>query len=334
MKDKLVALLKAHAGEVNQFRRSIAAIRTDQIQQAGLKTTAHAIASRWFNEVKPALESANAAADVIAAFSSPFEQLMQLSRTRSAKSTYLNLLDIIAPRYQQELVHAAEIGTFLAGPALSIAPYLAGLPTEEGTYLDEAQRCLSVNALKGCIVLGWCATIARIHEKIGKIGYAPYHFLDLAQHDLAARQSEHALEITFDPGSAAYLRPNTGLGLYGPQGEFYSIGVRNSGSKTLDDVTLRALPSWFTREAIAVAQGQSGSGPVDIIRRGALHPKAEEIAECFGLDYHQPSSAPEYIFNTVQRFTLEATARDAASVRREFEYDPAARPMLKMVSPA
>ena len=28
-----------------------------------------------------------------------------------------------------------------------------------------------MNALRGCIVLGWCATIARIHAKIIDIGY-------------------------------------------------------------------------------------------------------------------------------------------------------------------
>jgi hypothetical protein len=30
---------------------------------------------------------------------------------------------------------------------------------------------LDVNALRGCIVLGWCATIARIQAKIAEIGY-------------------------------------------------------------------------------------------------------------------------------------------------------------------
>jgi hypothetical protein len=175
-----------------------------------------------------------------------------------------------------------------------------------------------------------CAIAAWLLVFLGKLLFAPYHFLKVARRDLAAAwQSEHILEITFDPAKADYLRLNRGL--HGPQGEFYSVGVRNSGLQTLDDVTLRALPSWFTREAIAVAQGQSGNGPVEIIRRDALHPQVEEIVECFGLGYHQPVSAPEYIFNHVQRFTLEATARDAVAVRREFEYDPAARPMMKML---
>jgi hypothetical protein len=110
----------------------------------------------------------------------------------------------------------------------------------------------------------------------GKLLHAPYHFLKVVRRELAAvRQAEKALEITFDPSvKADYLRLNAGL--HNPQGEFYSIGVRNLGSHTLDDVTLRALPSWFTREAIAVAQGQSGNGPVEIFRRHALHPHVEE----------------------------------------------------------
>jgi hypothetical protein len=165
---------------------------------------------------------------------------------------------------------------------------------------------------------------------LGKLSYAPYHLLRLARNELAAiKRSTHLLEITFDPASASYVRPIRGL--HGTHGEFFSVAVRNVGSRTLEDVTLRALPSWFTREAIATAQLQSGNDPVEIISKEALHPSAEEIRQCFGLDYHQPASTKEYIFNQVQRFTLEAMARDALTVRREFEYDPDTRPMLKML---
>jgi hypothetical protein len=171
MKEKLVSRLKEHLREIDQLKRSISRAIGVQVEKTALKSAAHAVASRWFDEIKPVLDGANADADVIAAFSKLFESLMVLSRRRSTKKSYLDLIQSIIPAYEQQLIHAAEIGTFVGGPALSIAPYLAGLPTEEGTYLDEAQRCLSVNALKGCIVLGWCATIARIHEQIGRIGF-------------------------------------------------------------------------------------------------------------------------------------------------------------------
>lgn len=70
-----------------------------------------------------------------------------------------------------ELIHNIEISSFSSSSALSIAPYVEGLATDEGEYLAEAQRCLDVNALRGCIVLGWCATIARVQAKLAEIGY-------------------------------------------------------------------------------------------------------------------------------------------------------------------
>jgi hypothetical protein len=113
-----------------------------------------------------------------------FEGLIKSSRARAAKSTYAGLISQIMLRYEKEIIHGAEIGAFSAGPSLSIAPYLEGLSADEGSYLDEAQRCLSVKALKGCIVLGWCATIARIHIKIAEIGYTRF---SAATEEMAAK---------------------------------------------------------------------------------------------------------------------------------------------------
>ena len=70
-----------------------------------------------------------------------------------------------------ELIHSIETSSFAAQGTLSIAPYIGGLGIDEGEYLDEAQRCLTVNGLRACVVLGWCATIARIHKKIEELGY-------------------------------------------------------------------------------------------------------------------------------------------------------------------
>ncbi|WP_407165987.1 hypothetical protein [Bradyrhizobium sp. ORS 111] len=141
-----------------------------------------------------------------------------------------------------------------------------------------------------------------------------------------------ALELIFDHNDAEYVRPIPSL--YSARGEFFWIGVRNAGGQTLDDVTIRALDSWFTQEAIATAMGrrQRSNSPVEVSRWPALHPGAREIVQVFGLGYDSASSNPDYIFNTMQRFTLEVTARDTPTVRRVFLYDPKARPMFRMLS--
>jgi hypothetical protein len=92
-----------------------------------------------------------------------------------AKSTYLRAISELLPLYKSQLIHQIEIGSITTTAGLNIAPYIEGLPVAEGDYLDEAQRCLSVEALRGCIVLGWCATVARIHDKIEEIGLAKFN---------------------------------------------------------------------------------------------------------------------------------------------------------------
>jgi hypothetical protein len=142
------------------------------------------------------------------------------------------------------------------------------------------------------------------------------------------------LEILFDQSNVAYVRPIPDL--YGDTGEFYAIGLNNRGNSTLYDVSLRALDSWFTQTIIAPSQlggprSWRSHDPVGIHEMAALHPKTPEIKQLFGLSFNPTSKESLDILNTIQRFTLEAIARDTAAVRREFEYNPHSRPMLKML---
>jgi hypothetical protein len=130
-----------------------------------------AAARQWFDVVRPALEKARYSTDTITAFSTRFEALLAMTRGRPMKTAYLKVLAGISGPYVPEIVHQIEIGSLTSVTGLSIAPYIDGLPFEEGDYLDEAQRCLEVQALRACIVLGWCATVARIHSKIEEIGF-------------------------------------------------------------------------------------------------------------------------------------------------------------------
>ena len=98
-----------------------------------------------------------------------------MTRGEPAKSVYVRAVSDTLTAYKAAIVHQIEIGSFTSSAGLSIAPYIEGLPVDEGDFLDEAQRCLSVEALRGCIVLGWCATISRIHHKIEEIGFAAFN---------------------------------------------------------------------------------------------------------------------------------------------------------------
>jgi hypothetical protein len=143
------------------------------------------------------------------------------------------------------------------------------------------------------------------------------------------------LEILFEPNDEQYVRPE--ISLYGPVGEFYSVAVNNRGGATLTDVSLRALDSFFTRVIISesnlsrVEFAYYRRGTVPIREIAALHPQAPEPVQLFGLSFNCGVTAPDYILNTVQKFTLELVAKDTPAIRRLFEYNPKSRPMLRML---
>jgi hypothetical protein len=171
MKDHLLSITRKQVEELAALHRSIRAVPTKRVSRKQPLDAGAATARHWFDVVRPALEKAHFAHDAIDSFSHRFEALLRASGGEPAKTVFLGFVtDLLAP-YRQQIVHQIEIGSFTTTIGLSIAPYIDGLPIAEGDYLDEAQRCLSVEALRGCIVLGWCATIFRIHQKIQEIGF-------------------------------------------------------------------------------------------------------------------------------------------------------------------
>ncbi len=112
---------------------------------------------------------------MIGEFSRRFEDLLRMTGGAPTKKAYNGTIADTLAAYKSDVVHQIEIRSFTVTSGLSIAPYIEGLSSDEGEYLDEAQRCLSANALRGCIVLGWCATISRIQSKIVDIGFAAFN---------------------------------------------------------------------------------------------------------------------------------------------------------------
>jgi hypothetical protein len=175
MKDQLLLLTRKHVADLAALHKALRSVNTTRIRQKSLLSAGSDAARQWFDVVRPSLEKARLSADTIDVFSRHFEELLLMSGGRPAKSVYVRTVAETLTAYKAAIVHQIEIGSFTSSAGLSIAPYIEGLPVAEGDFLDEAQRCLSVEALRGCIVLGWCATISRIHHKIEEIGFAAFN---------------------------------------------------------------------------------------------------------------------------------------------------------------
>lgn len=184
MKDALLAKLSGHRHDLLDLRKAISSVKDKQVRTKALKQIARSLSRQWFDEIKPDLKTFGVPDEILEIFSSRFTDLIKLADASGAKATYIKVLDDTVSHYKSELSQKIEVGSFASGSGLSIAQYLQGLPTFEESYLDEAQRCLSVNGIRASIVLGWCAVIARVHKKIEQGGFNKFN---QASEDLYAR---------------------------------------------------------------------------------------------------------------------------------------------------
>ncbi|HXI99626.1 MAG TPA: hypothetical protein VNH44_00300 [Micropepsaceae bacterium] len=185
MKADLLTKLEQHVTDIAALNRQIKSAKQSQIKRPETKTAASTLARRWFDEIVFPLGSTNLDAAVLEGMSRRFGELLRISKRAAAKNTYLHLLAEILVSYKSDVIHGVEIAPEGSSSALSIAPYLNGLTADEGAYLEEAQRCLSVNGIRACIVMGWCATVSRMHEKVAAIGFPSFN---KASEDMASKQ--------------------------------------------------------------------------------------------------------------------------------------------------
>jgi hypothetical protein len=148
---------------------------------------------------------------------------------------------------------------------------------------------------------------------------------------LKGESSRPPLQILYDIADDRFVREIPGL--HGSTGEWFWVGLHNRGKQTLRGVELRAHESQFVECTIAEGFPRSTiNGPVTvrepIIRTlGNLDPGKTDMVQVFGISYSARRNAHD-ILAQVQRFTLEATARDTPNVTAVFEYNPDRRPII------
>jgi hypothetical protein len=174
VKDKLLETTRAHAKSIADIQRRLGRYSGAQVQAESLLAAVREVASVWFDGARPLLEAASLPPEIVVHGTEVFDRMLRFAKRRPTKTRLLAVIGEAVAVYG-ELIHTIETTSFAGRGTLSITPYIVGLATDEGEYLDEAQRCLAVNGLRACVVLGWCAAIARIHKKIEDIGYERFN---------------------------------------------------------------------------------------------------------------------------------------------------------------
>ena len=175
MKENLLRILEQHYSEILSLHERVKKETTTQVTKAPLQNSTKELCRNWFDNLRPQIEILKVSKDEINVYSDRFKKLLEYSRKSTRRSSYLTILDILRKNYQKNFIHEIETKNFDVGSGLNILPYIEGLETDEKDYLKEAAKCAQNDCKRASILIGWCATIDKIHRKIEALGFDKFN---------------------------------------------------------------------------------------------------------------------------------------------------------------
>jgi hypothetical protein len=168
--------LKQFLIEIRKLQNSLRNEQVRRISKGELKITAESLARKWFSDIKPEVTTTGIIApEILSTYDMAFENLLKLAGFNNLRSSYLRTLGDITKLFRANL-----LTPFIKQPQASTSlmllnQILSGIPDpNENEYIHEAIRCAQRGCPRGAVILGWCAAINRIHNKIERLGFARF----------------------------------------------------------------------------------------------------------------------------------------------------------------
>lgn len=163
--------------ELRTLKKVVSAVTKRQIAKNSIRNKAEELGSRWFSEFSEQLAIENGLSpDVIEKYSREFGRLIKISSPNNLKKSYIETLQAILKPFRGELIIPLQTQPKERSKASLLSEILKDLPIpSENEYLKEAIECARHNYYRAAVVLGWCATIDRIHHVIEKEGFQKFN---------------------------------------------------------------------------------------------------------------------------------------------------------------
>jgi hypothetical protein len=163
--------------ELLSLRKDVSFEKTKTISKQTLRQRTESLGTKWFSGISDVLSAENLIpSNVIEAYSENFERLIKISAPNNLKASYLDTLTKLSRKFRDDLIIPIQKHPQSMAESSPLKNMLAGLPNpDENAYLKEAVDCAGNKFYRAAVVLGWCATIDRIHKTIQKIGFAKFN---------------------------------------------------------------------------------------------------------------------------------------------------------------
>lgn len=173
-----IKLLDAYCKELDGFIADIKKNAASKLSQSK-RNEAEKLSNFWFDNFSNKIVHPDILKDDLTSINNAFGEILILCRKPNRTSSFLAKFEVIYPiifnnvflKIRKNPVHSIQIVNF--------EEYLGKLDSDENEYLKEAIACCNSGFLKASIVLGWCATIDKIHKKIESIGFNQFNVTSL-----------------------------------------------------------------------------------------------------------------------------------------------------------
>jgi len=177
MKEKITIHFSNLYLDLKSFKKSLK-VEKKYISKQSLRNEAERICKLWFDENKSTLNRFGVEKESISKYDGYFKELIKLASSHNLKSSYDKILTGIVSSFQDEIILPIKTSVTKSNIKIEKEYLLANIDnSQEGDYLQEAIDCFDSGFKKASIVLGWCATIDKIHKKIEKIGFDSFNKL-------------------------------------------------------------------------------------------------------------------------------------------------------------
>ncbi len=164
-----ISTLEKYCNEVQAFLAELKKIKATQLS-ASKRAEAKALAETWLDVFSDKINHPQIDMHLTDNITSACCDILSLSRANNRVTSFVSKFNTIYPDIYDKIFMTHRRKP-LNSSIINFNEYIDKLSLDENEYLKEAISCCNSGFLKASIVLGWCATIDKIHKKIENLGF-------------------------------------------------------------------------------------------------------------------------------------------------------------------
>ncbi len=175
-KENFVQFLKNFKKDINALSKKIQKVTGKQIQSRTLLSDIEVLATKWFDEIETTIRSTYEVDNaIIAKYREPFGKILELIDGKPSKKALQSIFDGILSCFHVDILVPIQKHQAVLSKFPSLDKILSNAKGLEIDYLKEAIDCARAGKRRASIILGWCATVNRLHLYIEKNGFSKFN---------------------------------------------------------------------------------------------------------------------------------------------------------------